>query len=51
MKGCCKFPKARAEVQRRSEGNKESLMGGNGRESQFCVSVCVRLLPRKTRPQ
>lgn len=26
-------------------------MGGNGREPRRCVSVCARLLPRKTRPE
>lgn len=43
----CKFMKKRAEVERRSEG----MVGGNGREPQFCLSVCVRPLPRKTRPE
>lgn len=49
----CKFMKTRAEVERRSEGKiREAVMvGGNGREPQFCVSVCVRPLPRKTRPE
>lgn len=27
------------------------MVGGNGREPQFCVSVCVRPVPRKTRPE
>lgn len=30
---------------------RELEMGGNGGEPQFCESVCVRPLPRKTRPE
>lgn len=27
------------------------MVGGNGWEPRFCVSVCLQLLPRKTRPE
>lgn len=27
------------------------MVGGNACEPRFCVSVCVRPLPRKTRPE
>lgn len=54
----CKCMKRRAEVERRNKGaaggggrKRELAMGGNGWEPEFCVSVCARLLPRKTRPE
>lgn len=40
----------RREAEERKRGEKgEPVMGGNSRESRFCV--CERLRPRKTRPQ
>lgn len=50
--------KRRAEVEReKTRGwwgggvERELAMGGNGREPEFCVSVCAQLLPRKTGPE
>lgn len=40
----------RREAEERKRGEKGApAMGGNDRESRFCV--CAQLLPRKTRPQ
>lgn len=50
-RGCCEglLGQGRSEREEARGKGSEPVMGGNGRESRFCV--CAPLLPRKTRPQ
>lgn len=50
----CKCMKTRAgggETERGGEKREVVMVGGNGWEPRFCVSVCAQPLPRKTRSE